>query len=188
MASDYWLQVRPRLHPTFWLAKKNTHTHPPTKYILCMPQSKPDYNDTTTIPQPYFLYSFWMRQSSRTNGHEYPVAIYFDKTNAQHSDSKFPKRSYVDWQKIKKSMTQTHLIWCQKPTTYISSVYGVVWKYHWMVNHSPSTMCLKKSNWKMKNYSNLKDEHTPLWSMMNALCQINRNVRKKNTVSLFKST
>jgi len=29
-----------------------------------------------------------MRQSSRTNGHEYPVAIYFDKTNAQHSDSK----------------------------------------------------------------------------------------------------
>jgi hypothetical protein len=51
-----------------------------------------------------------MRQSSRTNGHEYPVAIYFDKTNAQHSDSKFPKRSYVDWQKIKKSMTQTHLI------------------------------------------------------------------------------
>jgi len=33
-----------------------------------------------------------MRQSSRTNGHEYPVAIYFDKTNAQHSDSSQNKK------------------------------------------------------------------------------------------------
>jgi hypothetical protein len=65
-----------------------------------------------------------MRQSSRTNGHEYPVAIYFDKTNAQHSDSKFPKRSYVDWQKNQKihDSNSSHLM----SKTYISSVYGVV--------------------------------------------------------------
>merc|ERR1719162_2684204 len=38
--------------------------------------------------------------------------------------------------------------------------------------HSPSSMCLYPDKRNLKR-------HTPLWSMMNALCQINRNVRKK---------
>ena len=57
---------------------------------------------------------------------------------------------------------------------YVLSVC-VVWKYHWMVKFRlPNSVVFE-------NYTMLLLRHTRLWSMMNALCQINRNVRKKNS-------
>merc|ERR1711902_130124 len=45
--------------------------------------------------------------------------------------------------------------------------------YHWMVKFRlPNSVVFE-------NYTMLLLRHTRLWSMMNALCQINRNVRKK---------
>ena len=61
---------------------------------------------------------------------------------------------------------------------YVLSVC-VVWKYHWMVKFRlPNSVVFE-------NYTMLLLRHTRLWSMMNALCQINRNVRKKTLLSIF---
>ena len=87
----------------------------------------------------------------------------------------FKKRSYVDAKKSKKSWLQTNLIWCQK----LSIISVCCLKVSLDGQHSPSSMCLYPDKRNLKR-------HTPLWSMMNALCQINRNVRKKTLkLSLF---